>query len=89
MRALLVGVGLLVTAAPLNAQVRDSTYWMIGVSRSFMDGKTIASRSSQSGGSMQFEWRTDGRRLGIRTEVGVAQANRYFDDRSDGSICAP
>lgn len=88
MRARLVGLGLLVIATPLHAQVRDSTYWMIGVSRSFMSGETIASRSSESGGSMQFEWRTEGRRLGIRAEVGVAQQNRYFDTYSEGAACA-
>ena len=88
MRTLVSGVLLIAITSSLEAQVRDSTYWMIGVTRSFMDGNTLASRASQSGGSMQFEWRTEGRRLGIRTEIGVAQENRYFDAQSDGSICA-
>jgi hypothetical protein len=89
MRTVIVGVLLASVTSSLEAQVRDSTYWTIGVARSFMDGQTIASRSSQSGGSMQFEWRTEGKRLGIRTEVGVAQQDRYFDvNSSSGGTCA-
>lgn len=88
MRAIIVGVLIAGVTTSLEAQVRDSTYWTIGVARSFMDGQTIASRSSQSGGSMQFEWRREGQRLGIRTEIGVAQENRYFDAQSEASICS-